>query len=82
MWAISHQSYFIGIENGKSAFAFFKILMAPKTERSDAFKDNIAKRLIPIVIHYLNPLKNKLNIQCHPTVEIGTLLKHYFWIEE
>ena len=82
MRAISHECYFIGTENGESAFAFLRILMAPKAERTDAFKDNIAKSLIPIVTRYLNPVKNKLNIKCHPTVEIGTLSKHYFWIEE
>ena len=43
MWAISHQSYLIGTEYGESAFAFLRILMAPKAERTDAFKDNIAK---------------------------------------
>ena len=43
MRAISHERYFIGTENGESAFAFIRILMAPKAERTDAFKDNIAK---------------------------------------
>ena len=80
--AISQEKYFIGTENGENAFAFLRILMAPKAERTDRFKKNIANKLIPILTKYLKPVKDKLDIKCYPTLEVGTLSKHYFWIEE
>jgi 5-carboxymethyl-2-hydroxymuconate isomerase len=80
MRAISQDNYYIGAENGENAFAFLRILMAPKPERTDQFKEDVAKNLIPILCQYLDPVKKNLNIKCDPTIEVGFLSKQYYWI--
>lgn len=82
MRAICHQYYYIGTENEENAFASVRVLMAPKTERTDQFREIIAEGLIPIISQYLDPVKKKLNIKCYPTLEMGILSKQYYWIED
>lgn len=82
MRAISQDNYHIGTDNEENAFAFLRVLMAPKAERTDEFREKIAQSLIPIISRYLDPVKKKLNIKCYPTLEVGILSKQYYWIED
>jgi len=81
MRVVSQENYFIGTENDESAFVFLRILMAPKEERTDQFKKNIADKLIPILRKYTNLATKELDIKCYPTLEICALSKYYYWIE-
>lgn len=80
--AMAQENYYIGTTNGENAFVFLRILMMPKAERTKEFKEKIAKDLIPILKEYINPVKEKLNIKCFPTVEVGFLSEQYYWIED
>lgn len=82
MRAIAHENYYIGTKNEETAFASVRVLMAPKKERTDQFRELIAKDLIPIISLHLDPVKIKLNIKCYPTLEMGILSKQYYWIED
>ena len=82
MRAIVQENYYIGSENGENAFAYLKIAMKPKKERTEKFREKLAKDLIPILKKYLDPIKNKQKIKCYPTVEVGLLSDQYYWIEE
>lgn len=82
MRAISQENYYIGTQNEENAFVSLRVLMMPKEERTDQFKEHIAKDLIPLVKQYIEPVKEKWGLKCYPTVEIGELSKHYFWITD
>lgn len=79
--AVTQDNYFIGAENGENAFAYLRVLMKPRPERTEQFREALANDLIPVVNQYLEPVKTKENIICYPTVEIGLLSKQYYWIE-
>ncbi|HVV68495.1 MAG TPA: hypothetical protein VHE99_05620 [Gammaproteobacteria bacterium] len=80
--AVAQENYYIGTENGENAFAFLRVLMKPRKERTNQFKENIAKDLIPIVKRYLDPIKKQQGIKCFPTVEVGELSEQYYWVED
>jgi 5-carboxymethyl-2-hydroxymuconate isomerase len=80
--AVAQENYYIGTENGENAFAFLRVLMKPNKERTDQFRDNMAKDLMPIIKRYLDPVKKQGGIKCFPTVEVGTLSEQYYWIED
>lgn len=81
MRSIPRKNYCIGTDNGENAFVFFRILMAPKAERDNKFMQTIADNVIPILQRYIEPVKQAHNIKCFPTVEVGFLSKHYYWVE-
>lgn len=80
--AVPQENYYIGTENGENAFAYLKILMKPRLERTVSFRENLAHDLIPIVTKYLDPVKQLHGIKCYPTVEVGLLSEQYYWIEK
>lgn len=80
--AVAQDNYYIGSKNGENAFAFLRVLMKPREERTDQVRENLAKDLIPVLKKYLDPVKKRENIICYPTVEVGLLSNQYYWIED
>lgn len=79
--SISQKNYFIGSDNGENAFAFLRILMAPKRERNDQFCENIIDAMAVILERHIKLSTQGSHIYCKPTVEVGFLSKHYRWID-
>lgn len=80
--AMAQENYYIGSSNGENAFAFLRILMKPRVERTDQFRENIATHLMPIIKKYLDAVKKATGLICYPTIEVGQLSNQYYWIED
>ncbi len=80
--ALSEDNYFIGSENGENAFAHLKVFMMPRQERTVLLRENLAEALVLVVKSCLNPAIKANQLKCYPTVEVGLLSEHYYWVED